>query len=61
VYSVDTEEEAEQLIVAACPRDYAGKHYARELVNEQTLSNLAQFSQKLHNIAQRIAARAGAR
>lgn len=47
VFSVDTEEEAKQLIVMACPRDMEGNHYARELAEEQTLENLALFSDKL--------------
>ncbi len=47
VFSVDTEEEAQHLIVMVCPRDRAGNHYARELAQEQTLSNLEKFSDKL--------------
>lgn len=47
VFSVDTEEEARQLIIAACPRDDQGTHYARELAHEQTLENLQAFSDKL--------------
>lgn len=47
VFSVDTEEEAKMLIVMACPRDAVGNHYARELAEEQTLENLAAFSDRL--------------
>jgi hypothetical protein len=47
VFSVETEQEAEYLIVIACPRDTEGEHYARELAQEQTLENLVKFSDKL--------------
>lgn len=47
VFSVDTEEDAEQLLVLACPRGADGNYYARELVQEQTLENLVAFSDKL--------------
>lgn len=47
VFSVDTEEEAQRLIVLACPRDGSGQFYARELAEEQTLENLQKFSDKL--------------
>jgi hypothetical protein len=47
VFSVDTEEEAEQLIVLCCPRDDQGNYYARELAAEQTLENLRLFGDKL--------------
>lgn len=47
VFSVDTEEEARQLIVLCCPRDDQGNFYARELAAEQTLENLRLFSDKL--------------
>lgn len=48
VYSVDTADEAESLIVAACPLSYNGEYYAPELATEQTLDNLAAFSDRLH-------------
>lgn len=47
MFSVDTEEEARRLIIAACPRDDRGTYYARELAHEQTLENLQVFSDKL--------------
>jgi hypothetical protein len=47
VFSVDTEEDAKQLITLCCPRDAAGIFYARELAHEQTLENLQAFSDKL--------------
>lgn len=50
MFSVDTEEEARQLITAACPRDDQGTYYARELANEQNIENLQTFSDKLARI-----------
>lgn len=47
VFSVDTEDEAKMLIVMACPSGGDGHYYARELVEEQTLENLAAFSDRL--------------
>ena len=47
MFSVDTEEEAKSLIVLACGRDDAGNYYAKELVEDQTLDNLAAFSDRL--------------
>lgn len=47
VFSVDTEEQAKMLIIMTCPRDMEGNHYARELAREQTLENLALFSDKI--------------
>jgi hypothetical protein len=47
VFSVDTEEEAEDLIVLCCPMGSDGQYYARELAAEQTLENLQRFSDRL--------------
>jgi hypothetical protein len=47
VFSVDTEEEAKALIVTACPLNYDGEYFSRELAQEQTLENLQAFSDKL--------------
>jgi hypothetical protein len=47
VFSVDTEEDAEALLILACPRNMDGEFVARELVQEQTLDNLQAFSDKL--------------
>lgn len=47
VFSVDTEQEAIDLIVLTCPLDLAGHYYARELAEEQTLENLQRFSDRL--------------
>lgn len=40
--------EAQRLITLTCPTDLGGQHYARELVKDQTLENLAKFSDHLH-------------
>jgi hypothetical protein len=50
VFSVNSDDEAERLIVAACPRDIEGNYYARELAEEQSLENLEAFSQRLERI-----------
>ena len=47
VFSTDTEEEAQDLIVLTCPMGYDGNYYARELAAEQTLKNLQEFSDRL--------------
>ena len=47
MFIVDTEEEAKALIVAACPLNYEGEYFSRELAQEQTLENLQAFSDKL--------------
>ena len=55
VYSVDTEEEARKLLTVACPRSYTGEFIASELVEEQTIENLAKFSDRLHAAHELIA------
>lgn len=47
VYSVDTEEYAEELLVLTCQTDVSGQFIAHELADEQTLGNLAAFSDRL--------------
>lgn len=47
MFSVDTEEDAKQLLILCCPRDGGGNFYARELIAEQSLENLQTFSDKL--------------
>lgn len=54
VYSVETEQEARQLLVAACSRDMAGNFIARELVDHQTLDNLYAFSDRLAETHKRM-------
>ena len=50
VYSVDTEDEAHSLLVAACGKNMDGEFVARELVTEQTLENLYAFGDRLAEI-----------
>lgn len=47
VFAVDTEEEAKALIVLTCPTNVRGEYIAPELAQEQTLENLALFSDRL--------------
>lgn len=47
VYSVGTEDEAQRLLVLACPVGYDGQFVAPELAAEQTLENLEAFSDRL--------------
>ncbi len=47
VYSVDSEEEARQLIVLACETNLKGEYIAKELALEQTLENLHAFGERL--------------
>lgn len=47
VYSVDTEEEAEQLLAFACPMNREGEYVAPELAQEQSLASLEAFGQRL--------------
>jgi len=54
VYSVDTKEEAQQLLVAACERNVDGEFVARELAHEQTLDNLYSFGARLKAIHEAI-------
>lgn len=47
VYSVGTEEEARELAVLACPRDYKHRFVAPELAERLTLPNLFRFAERL--------------
>lgn len=47
MFSVETEQEAKDLIVLACPCGGDGDYYAEELASEQTLENLVAFSDRL--------------
>jgi len=51
VFSVDTEEQAEQLLSLTCPKvssgEMAGEYFSRELAREQSLDVLDEFSDKL--------------
>lgn len=47
VFSVDTEEDAKNLLTAACPTNIKGEWFAPELARDQTLDNLNAFSDRL--------------
>ena len=50
VFSVDTEEQAHELLVATCDTNLDGEFVARELVDDQSLENLQAFSDRLAQI-----------
>lgn len=50
VFSVDTEADAEELLVAACPRNLHGEFVAEELAQEQTLERLYAFGERLERM-----------
>ena len=50
VFSVDTEEEAEQLLVLCCGRNLDGDFVADELLEEQTIPNLLRFGERLERV-----------
>lgn len=54
VYSVDTDEEAEELLREACPLNRNGEFVAPELAAEQTLDNLFAFGERLEKIHKRL-------
>ena len=54
VFSVDTEEQAKRLLVLTCSRNFAHEFEARELLAEQTLENLAAFSDRLQQAYDRL-------
>lgn len=51
---MDTEEEAERLLIATCPRNRNGEFVAPELAEEQTLDRLYAFSDRLHEVHERM-------
>lgn len=54
VFSTDTKEEAQSLLVLACETNLDGDFIARELVHEQSLENLQAFSDRLKLTYERI-------
>ena len=50
MYSVSDEQEARDLLVRACGTNLQGEFVAAELVEEQTLDNLAAFSDRLDGV-----------
>ena len=47
VFSVDTEEEAQALLVFTCSTNREGEFVAQELAKEQTLEQLGKFGDRL--------------
>lgn len=47
IFSVNTDQEALDLLIVACPRNLNGAFIAPELVEEQTLENLYAFGDRL--------------
>lgn len=47
VFSTDTEEQAERLLIATCKRNYDGEYVAPELMEVQTLEKLYAFRDRL--------------
>lgn len=56
IYSVDTEEEAHDLLLLACGRNQYGEFIAKELAAEQTLENLYAFGARLEKAHERLKA-----
>jgi hypothetical protein len=54
IFSVNSEEEAKRLLVAACSRNRDNEFIANELAEEQTLDNLYAFGDRLREIYARI-------
>lgn len=57
VFSVPTEDDAQELLVAACARNWNGDFVARELAHEQTIENLIAFGDRLASVWAHIQAR----
>lgn len=57
MFSVDTEDEARRLLIAACPRNLDNEFVAPELHEEQTLDNLRAFGERLAELHAKIQAR----
>ena len=54
MYSVDTTQEAEELLTAACVTNLNGEYVAAELIHEQTIEHLWEFSERLAKTHQRL-------
>lgn len=50
VFSVGTEQEAQELIVLSCETNIRGEYIARELTVDQTLDNLEKFGDRLEQM-----------
>ena len=54
VYSVDSEEEARNLLVLSCETNLEGEFISRELAQDRTLESLQTFSARLAEMHKRI-------
>lgn len=54
VYSVESVEKAEKLIASACKMNPDGDYVADELIPEQTIERLNEFSKRLDDHYQRL-------
>lgn len=59
--SVDTEEEAESLLLATCARNDQGEFVSVDLAQEQTVERLFAFGDKLEKVYKRMKERRRAR
>jgi hypothetical protein len=57
VYSVESEEMAERLLVATCSRGMDGNYYSDELAREHSLDALSVFTDKLDRVYRLIKAK----
>ncbi len=53
VYSVDTEQEARDLLVLTCQRNMNNEFIASELVEDQTIDNLFAFGRRLAEVQEK--------
>ncbi len=54
MFTCRTEEEARVLVARTCRLNYDNEYVAPELVEEQTLENLAAFSDRLNDAAKEL-------
>ena len=53
VHSVDTVEQARDLLTLACERSATGEYIARELADHQTIERLFEFGARLRRLEQK--------
>lgn len=61
IFSVDTEDEARELLALTCPRNLDGEYVAPELAEEQTLDKLYSFGDRLRRAYEGMKERAKVR
>jgi hypothetical protein len=60
IFSVNSEDEAQRLLVATCSRGLDGNYYANEMAREQSLAQFVVFGQKLERVYALITSRTSA-